>query len=120
MLQWLAYEKGHHRSAESAPVIAAVRNVVIKQNVTGCAFCGKEFPRDTVTDAQLVEHISLCPKHPMALTMAHLAMHERLAPLWEKLLNKAKDIAAWSSDGLMANVNAIKEIVKEIEKARKP
>lgn len=32
---------------------------------TFCAYCGDEFPLDTVTAEQVGEHIKACPKHPM-------------------------------------------------------
>lgn len=36
----------------------------IKQT-TWCAYCGKEFPLDTVTADQVGEHIATCEKHPL-------------------------------------------------------
>jgi len=32
---------------------------------TWCAYCGKEYPLDTVTNEQIGEHIRTCPDHPM-------------------------------------------------------
>lgn len=36
-----------------------------KMTNTWCAYCGKEFPLDTVTADQVGEHIATCEKHPL-------------------------------------------------------
>lgn len=36
----------------------------IKQT-TWCAYCGKEYPLDTLTADQIGEHIAICEKHPL-------------------------------------------------------
>lgn len=35
------------------------------KQLTWCAYCGKEFPLDTVTADQVGEHIQTCKKHPL-------------------------------------------------------
>jgi hypothetical protein len=38
---------------------------IYRMNNTWCAYCGKEFPLDTVTADQVGEHIKTCEKHPL-------------------------------------------------------
>jgi RNA polymerase-binding transcription factor DksA len=40
---------------------------------THCAYCGAEFPLDSVTAEQIGEHIHNCPKHPIAVYKARLS-----------------------------------------------
>jgi hypothetical protein len=37
----------------------------IFKQITWCAYCGQEFPLDTVTADQIGEHIQNCEKHPL-------------------------------------------------------
>jgi hypothetical protein len=37
----------------------------IMKRRTWCAYCGKEYPLDTVTADQIGEHIATCEKHPL-------------------------------------------------------
>lgn len=43
----------------------ALRALVERQNFTYCAYCGAEYPLDSVTSEQVTEHIRTCGAHPM-------------------------------------------------------
>lgn len=38
---------------------------IYRMTNTWCAYCGKEYPLDTVTADQIGEHIATCEKHPL-------------------------------------------------------
>ena len=52
---------------------------------TRCAYCGKEFPLDTVTADQVGEHIRVCSKHPLRRAEAE---NERLKKRVDGLKDK--------------------------------
>jgi hypothetical protein len=57
-----------------------------KMTNTWCAYCGKEFPLDTVTADQVGEHIATCDKHPLFLA------NKRIKELETAILADATDL----------------------------
>lgn len=61
------------------------------KSATHCAYCGEEFPLDTVTADQVDEHIHRCPKHPIAVYRAEIES------LRSKLAEAETQLEAWQS-----------------------
>ena len=49
-----------------------------KMTNTWCAYCGKDFPLDTVTADQVGEHINTCEKHPLYQANERIAELEKM------------------------------------------
>lgn len=79
---------------------------------TFCAYCGEEFPLDTVTAEQVGEHIRICEKHPMRIV-------ERERDEAVKAVAESKTTIAaleQSVDDLIATRNRLEAEVERLKK----
>jgi len=66
---------------------------------TFCAYCGEEFPLDTVTAEQVSEHIRTCDKHPIQkINMRRIALEEVLSLCVGLIESACPDAFEWTNN----------------------
>ena len=84
---------------------------------THCAYCGDEFPLDTVTPTLISEHIRTCEKHPMRKVEEERADLQRKVDAAEKYIaEKKENLEREVNDGTYSDQLAL---LVHLEKAMK-
>ena len=94
---------------EGPPVVIELLDEIERlKRSTRCAYCGEEFPLDTVTADQVGAHISKCDKHPMR------KMEDEILRLDTLCCGQREE-----NEKLKAEIERLRGIVEVIKKARK-